>query len=164
MMNQPANADPEKFQDPLQDYEPKSYADRLEQALAEETVAAIKHEPFVSISPDTTIREAVAKLASMHVACLLVEENGELVGVFSDRDVLDKVTLEFDELQDKCVRDVMTPNPVYVYESDSAAAALCVMAVSGHRHVPVLSMDNRPAGIVSPQRVTGFLHRYFGDD
>ncbi|NIL99096.1 MAG: CBS domain-containing protein [Planctomycetales bacterium] len=152
---------PEDFQDPLENYEPKTYEDPLEQALAEETVSAIRHEPYVRIPPDTPVQAAVEKLAGLHVACLLVEQEGKLVGVFSDRDVLSRVAEEYDQLKDQPVSEVMTNNPIYVYETDSPAAALAVMAVAGYRHVPVLNLDDQLVGIVSPQRVTAFLHRYF---
>ena len=66
----------EEFQDPLENYEPKTYEDPLEQALAEETVAAIQSQPYVSVSPDTPIYQALERLASLHVACLLIEEDG----------------------------------------------------------------------------------------
>jgi len=156
--------DPDDFQDPLENYEPKTYDDPLEQALAEDTVGAIRHEPFVTISPETSVHEAVEKLAGLHVACLLVAEDNKLVGIFSDRDVLDKVTLEYDLVKDRPVREVMTDQPIYVHEGDSAAAALSVMAVSGYRHVPVLTTGGELVGIVSPQRVTGFLRQHFEDD
>jgi CBS domain-containing protein len=156
--------DPDDFQDPLENYEPKTYDDPLEQALADETVVAIRHEPFVTISPDMLVQEAVEKLAGLHVACLLVAEDNKLVGIFSDRDVLDKVTLEYDEVKDRPVRDVMTDSPIYVHEGDSAAAALSVMAVSGYRHVPVLATGGDLVGIISPQRVTAFLQQHFADD
>ncbi len=156
--------DPDDFQDPLENYEPKTYSDPLEQALAEDTVGAIRHEPFATIPPEMLIHEAVEKLAGMHVACLLVAEDNKLVGIFSDRDVLDKVTLEYDKVKDQPVRTVMTDKPVYVHEEDSAAAALSVMAVSGYRHVPVLTASGELVGIVSPQRVTGFLQEHFEDD
>ncbi len=152
---------PEEFRDPLENYDPKKYADPLEEALAEESVTAIQHEPYESIPPDTTVKAAVKKLAGLHIACLLVEQQGNLSGVFSDRDVLDKVALQYEELQDRPVSEVMTKNPVYVYETDSAAAALAVMVVSGHRHVPVLNVRDKLVGIVSPQRVSAFLHRHF---
>ena len=35
------------------------------------------------------------------------------------------------------------------------------MAVSGYRHVPILDLDDNLIGIVSPQRVTGFLQQHF---
>ena len=150
----------DEFHDPLENYEPKTYDDPLEEALAESTVEAITHQPCATIPPETKVRDALDTLSGLHVACLLVEEEGRLVGVFSDRDVLDKVALEYDTVQDWPVSEVMTRQPVYVYEIDPAAAALSVMAVSGYRHVPVLDLNDRLAGIVSPQRLTAFLQRY----
>ncbi|REK15614.1 MAG: CBS domain-containing protein [Planctomycetota bacterium] len=150
----------EEFQDPLANYDPKKYADRLEQALSEETVATVEHVPYEVIAPETTVADAVKKLAGLHIACLLVEKDGDLLGVFSDRDVLKKVALEYDQVASKPVSEVMTDDPIYVYETDSAAAALAVMVVAGYRHVPVLNVRNKLIGIVSPQRVTSFLQKY----
>lgn len=153
----------DEFQDPLENYDPKRYADPMEAALATQPVAEIQSTPYASVSPGTSIADAVRKLASLHVACLLVEQNGKLVGVFSDRDVLGKVALEYDDMKDRSVSEVMTQDPVYVYDNDSSATVLTVMAVSGFRHVPVVNLDDTIIGIASPHRVTGFLQRYFVD-
>ena len=156
--------EPDKFEDPLEDYDPKDYDDPLMQALAEEEIGTIRHEPFTAISPDMPVHEAVQKLVGLHIACLLVAEDDKLVGVFSDRDILLKVAFEYDQYKDRPVRDVMTKNPIFVYKTDSAAAALTVMALCGYRHVPVLDIDDKLVGIVSPQRVTEFLQQYFNQD
>jgi predicted transcriptional regulator len=152
----------EGFQDPLQNYEPKTYDDPLEEAIAEGHVSQIQHVPHATIDVHASTAAAIQKLASQHVACLLVEEKGKLVGVFSDRDVLTKVALEEGQLE-RPVSEVMTADPVYVYETDPIASALCVMAVSGYRHVPIVNVQERIVGIVSPQRVTAFLSKYFRD-
>ena len=151
----------EDFLDPLQNYDPKVYNDPLEKALAEETVAAIQSTPVAMVTPETRVHAALQTLANLNVSCLLVEDQGKLVGVFSDRDVLERVALEYDEVKDRPVRELMTANPVVVYESDSAAAALSIMAVSGFRHVPVTKVDGTIVGIISPQRVTEFLRKHF---
>lgn len=142
-------------------FNPGMYDDPVQQVLVEKTVEAIQHEPYSTISPDTIVAEAISKLAGLHVACLLVEEDGKLVGVFSDRDVLNKIALEYDDVKGRPVSEVMTTDPVYVYSSDPSAAALSVMAVSGYRHVPILALDDQIAGIASPQRVTAFLRQFF---
>lgn len=160
----PADNSPEEFEDPLENFDPKTYDDPLEKALAEQSVSAINSHPYARISPDATVYEALQKLGELQHACLLVEENESLVGVFSDRDVLKKVALEFDEVKDRPVRDFMTTDPVVVYETDSSAAALTVMAVLGFRHVPVLDLDDKIVGIISPQRVTEFLMANFKGD
>lgn len=156
--------DPEDFQDPLENFDPPTYSGGLEEALAEESATSIQSTPFTSVSADTPVHEAVKLLAGLHIACVLVEEDGKLVGLFTDRDVLDKVSLEMEEVKDLPLRDVMTTNPIFVYDTDTAGAVLNVMAVSGYRHVPVLKSDGSIVGIVSPQRITKFLRRHFNDD
>ncbi|QDU40005.1 inosine 5'-monophosphate dehydrogenase [Maioricimonas rarisocia] len=150
------------FQDPLEDYEPPEYSDPVEQALGEETVSSMKVTPYTSIAPDTTIGDAIQQMAGMHHACLLVADGDRLVGIFTDREIVDRVALEYDDMVSRPVRDVMTTDPVYVHGEDTLAAAMCVMAVSGFRHVPVLTEDGRIEGIVSPQRVSEYLHSRTG--
>ena len=149
--------DSREFSDPLENYEPPAFGDRLEAALAEETAAAIQSSPVSAISPETTISEAVKHLHDHEIACLLVIEAEKLVGVFSVRDVLDKVAENYDAMQDRPVNEVMTSNPAFAYESDASGAVLCLMAASGYRHVPVLDSHDKAIGIVSPQRIMNFL-------
>lgn len=147
----------EEFQDPLANYDPKDYADPVERALAEEPVTAIHHTPLAMVSPETPVGEAVNLMARKGISCLLIEQDGQLIGVFSERDVLMKVSLDLEELYDQPVSEFMTSNPIYVDETSASASALCVMAVSGYRHVPIVDLDGKLKGIVSPQRVTEFL-------
>lgn len=161
MMAEQEYHDPEEFEDPLENYEPPTYRDELERALAEETVAAIHGKPFTLIAPDIPVHEALETLVGLDIACALVIDKQRLVGIFSDRDALDKVALEYDEVKDKPVRDVMTKNPVFVRDDDSSAAALCVMAAAGYRHVPVVDVDDKPVGIVNPHRIVEFLQSHF---
>ena len=154
----------EEFQDPLENYDPPTYQDPLERALAEEEVTAIQASPYAVIAATATVDEALKKLVGDEIACLLVEDDQhKLVGVFSDRDVLDKVALEYQDVKNRPVRDVMTSQPVYVYQTDSAAAALSVMAVSGYRHVPVVDLNEKIVGIISPKRVARFLNKHLDD-
>ena len=149
------------FADPLENYDPKTYDDPVEHALTEQSAEAIQSTPFVSIPPSTPVSEAVAQLANGPLACLLVVEDEKLVGLFAERDVLDKVALRYDEVRDNPVADVMTADPVCVLNTDSPAAVLNVMAISGYRHVPVVTLDGKPLGVATPQRVTSFLRAAF---
>ena len=151
----------DEYRDPLENYDPKSYGDPLERALAEETVEAIQARPFVSFSPDTPIDEILARMVALKIACVLVDENGKLVGIFSERDVLNKIALEFEHVRHRPVREFMTPHPLCVYSTDKSAAPLSVMAVTGYRHVPVVDLNDQLVGVVGPQRVMTFLQSYF---
>jgi CBS domain-containing protein len=150
-----------EFQDPLENYDPKTYQDRLEEALAEETVAAIRSRPYAEISPDKTVYGALQALAGLKVASLLVVEDHKLVGVFTERDALERVASRYLEVKDLPVREVMTANPVVVYETDPAGAALSAIAVAGYRHVPVLDIEEKVVGVISPHRVFEFIQKHF---
>ena len=163
-MPDPVQPDPENFQDPLENYEPREYNDELERALAEEPVTAMHTQPFLAIPDSTPIHAALETLAGRDIASTLVTGSDErLVGIFSDRDVLDNVALEYDEMKDRPVSDVMTKNPIHVRDDESSAAVLCVMAAAGYRHVPVVDGGGKIVGIVSPQRVGEFLQQHLGD-
>ncbi|MCA9184113.1 MAG: CBS domain-containing protein [Pirellulaceae bacterium] len=147
----------EEFKDPLKQYVPVQYATRLERSLAEEPITAIQTQPFVEVESGVTVREAIRTLHSLKVSSLLVVDGGKLVGIFTERDVLERVAERFEELADHPVDEVMTENPLVVYETDKAAAGLSAIAVAGYRHVPVLNVEGRPVGIVSPHRVLAFV-------
>lgn len=153
---------PDEFQDPLSNYEPRPYAGPLEEALAEKTVAAIQMRPYAEVPPETTVYSALQALAGLKIASLLVVEQRRLVGVFTERDALERVASRYQEVKDLPVREVMTTNPVVLYDTDPAGAALSAIAVSGYRHVPVLDMDGRVVGVVGPRRVFAFLQEHMG--
>ena len=146
-----------EFQDPLENYDPKEYEEPLERALAEERVGEVSSGPYETISPGTPIRDAIATLAASEIACVAVAEDGKLVGMFSEWDVLNKVALEYDEIADHPVSEVMTADPFFVHRNDSVAKAMTIVALLGYRHVPVLDGDGRVVGIVGPRRIGAFL-------
>lgn len=145
-------------------FDAPSSDDRLERALVEEKVRAIRTQPCMIVSPETSIELTLKTLVGHEIACVLVAEDDRLVGVFTKRDVLDKVALRYEEMKDQPVSEVMTRNPVYVREDEPVAAALCAMSSGGHRHVPVLDSNDKIAGIVGPLRVTTFLAQCFEDE
>ena len=150
-----------KFKDPLSNFDAPGPSDPLQRALAQEPVSAIISKPVTTVDPDTSIEDAMKLMDAVEISCVLVTADDRLVGVFTERDVLYKVADRYHQIKDQAVSQVMTRDPIIVYETDSAATALCVIAVSGIRHVPVLDVDGRLVGVVSPRRVTGFLQDHF---
>ncbi|MEZ5941617.1 MAG: CBS domain-containing protein [Planctomycetaceae bacterium] len=150
------------FQDPLEDYSPPTFDDPIEKKLHEDRAAAIQSAPFTAVPANMLVADVLKQMIGEDIACVLVEEDGKLVGVFSDRDVLNKVALDFESASTRPVRDLMTPEPVFVRDTDPAAAMLTVVAVSGHRHVPILDGNDKILGIASPRRIADYLTACFG--
>jgi CBS domain-containing protein len=150
----------EEFEDPLSNYEPKQYDNAVARALDEETVTAIQVTPFAEISANVTVAEALRSLRNLNVSCLLVTEGRRLLGIFTERDVLEKLAEDYQQYSSAPLADVMTTNPLVVYQSNPAGTALAAIAAAGYRHVPVLDSDDNLVGVVSPRRVFSFIAKY----
>ena len=161
-MNLSSPSDPDEFEDPLSDFEPTEFPSELHRVLGEESVSAVQSKPYSQVSVTSTIAEAIESLHDSKVSSLLVVEDRKLVGIFTERDVLEKVADQYPQMASRPVGEVMTSNPTVVYETDPVGTAVAAIAVAGHRHVPVLKMDGSVMGIVSPKRVLSFLNPHLG--
>ena len=128
----------------------------LEQTITRHSIEALCPRDPVSIDPATTVREAISTLVARKIGCLLVEKDDELVGIFSERDVLNKIARDANTL-DRPVRDFMTPSPVAITRQDSIAYALQAMNMGGYRHLPVVNSVGSPIGIISVRDILRFL-------
>lgn len=145
------------YEDPLSNYDEPEFDDDLERALAEDEVGKMTITPMSTVDPSMSIRDAMAMMTDKDIFCLLVVEDDKLIGIFTERDVLEKVADNWDAMKDKSVREAMTPDPDVVYEMDCPAKALNLMAVGSFRHVPVVNIDKKPVGILGPRRTTAFI-------
>ncbi|MCA9258898.1 MAG: CBS domain-containing protein [Planctomycetales bacterium] len=151
------NPDVAEFEDPLCNYEPAKFDDAIAQALAERPVADIQIHPYSQVTSRTTVRRAMQALSGLRISSLLVIDHDKLTGVFTERDVLERVADRFEELCDRPISEVMTTNPVVVRDTDPLGAALAAIVAGGYRHVPVINWDDKVVGIVSPRRVVSAL-------
>ncbi|MEO8273670.1 MAG: CBS domain-containing protein [Chloroflexota bacterium] len=102
------------------------------------------------IDAGASVQDAIDRMRTDGADCLLVTENGVLVGIFTDRDAILKVAGR--PLQERSVRDVMTHDPVILRSGDPVAVAIHKMAVGGFRHVPIVK-GGVPVGVVSARDV-----------
>jgi len=91
-----------------------------------------------SVEKDETVLEVASKMADLHVGAILVLENGELRGIFSERDLLSRVVVEGRDPRSVRVEDVMTRDPMTIDESATADEAMEILHTHSCRHLPVL--------------------------
>ena len=122
---------------------------KVERSLMEDPVRLLAPRPPVTIPPEATVREAIGTLLARDIGALLVADaGGQLLGIFSERDLLVKVAglrPDWDELP---VRQFMTADPESVTADDTLAFALHKMDVGGYRHLPVVE-GGRAVGMLS---------------
>lgn len=147
----------EDFQDPLSNYDPIEYQDKLERALIEDDTREMKLTPIATVEPSTTVAEAMQQMHDHGIAAVLVATGDNLMGLFSERDVLTKIADRFDDVKNHPVAEFMTLDILCAHETDSPAFALNVMATQGFRHLPILNVDSKLVGILGPRRVMSYL-------
>jgi CBS domain-containing protein len=105
------------------------------------------HE-VASIGPDKSAHDAMQLMANKKIGALLVEEDGKMIGIVSERDYPGKAKALHKPLQDVLVKEVMSSHVVHVSPDDTIEH--CMKLVTGNhvRHLPVLK-DGKILGIIS---------------
>jgi len=115
----------------------------------EDTVSVLQPKKPITVRPATTVRQAMELMLDHDIGALLVAgDDGKLLGIFSERDLLTKVAGLHEGYAEQPVQQFMTRNPETVTASDTLAFALHKMDVGGYRHLPVLK-EGLPVGVVS---------------
>jgi CBS domain-containing protein len=136
---------------------------RVERSLMEDVVRVLNVQPPTTILPTTTVRQAIDTMLERNIGALLVvDEQGKLLGIFSERDLLKKVAAVHVLYADMPVRSFMTVKPVTVAGTDTLAFVLAKMDGGGYRHVPVLD-KGKPIGVVSVRDMLRYITRLCSD-
>lgn len=106
-----------------------------------------KGREIISVSPDTGIRDAVAKMAEKSAGTALVMDGNKLVGIFSERDFIRKIYLK-DGCGNVKVSDMMSTNLTTVTADTSLEDCMNLMTDKRIRHLPVMEGD-RVVGVIS---------------
>ena len=109
----------------------------------------------VSVRPDETAQVAIARMLEENVGSVAVCEDGRLVGIFTERDVL-RLAGAGAHLDEVKVADVMTRTPATISPDDDVFDAARVMGERKIRHLPVVQ-DGHVLGIVGIRDVLGTL-------
>lgn len=113
----------------------------------------------IVVGPDATVVSAVNAMNEHRTGCVLVQQGGKLVGIFTERDVLTKVIFR-NTSSSMTVDSVMTRNPETLERTQTIACALNKMSVGGYRHIPVIERG-QPVGVVSIRDLVDFLVELF---
>jgi len=87
---------------------------------------------------------------------VVVEKDGTLIGIFTERDYARKIILKGHSSRDTKVRDIMTGNPVYVSPDTKIEECMQLMTDKFTRHLPVLE-NGSLAGIISIGDLVKFI-------
>ena len=107
-----------------------------------------KGRQVYTVSPGTTVLEALQLMADKDVGALVVVEGDDIAGIFSERDYARKIVLLGKTSRETPVSAIMTADVICVTPEQSDDKCLAIMTDRRIRHLPVLE-DGRLAGIIS---------------
>ena len=131
----------------------------LQKRIMLETMRHLNPSPPILVKSESSALEVMRKMQEMQLgSALIVDENGYLIGIFTDRDVLQKIGFEQSDLAELPIHTLMTLNPEALEEDDTLAYALNKMSVGRYRHIPIVR-DGKPIGIITVKDVFHYLCR-----
>jgi len=101
------------------------------------------------ISSDTNLTQAAQKMKSIEVGALPIQENGELVGIITDRDITIRAVANGMAPSNTPVKEIMTPEVFYCFEDNDIKKAAEMMKEKSIHRLLVLDRESNPVGFVS---------------
>ncbi len=134
----------------------------IEDKLISDPVESLSPNPAVMVTGDTSVAEVIELLVERNIGCVLVGTADKVEGIFTERDVLLKLSGAMSSLGQEPVRNFMTARPEMVECSLPLAFGLNQMHLGDYRHLP-LTRDGKLEGIVSLRDFLGIVFRVYPD-
>jgi CBS domain-containing protein len=111
------------------------------------------------VEPQASIREVFTLLRQRGSSCVLVCRQGQLCGIFTERDAM--LLLQRQADLDAPIESVMTASPETLQAEATVAAAILRMSSGGYRRLPIVDSSNRPLGILEVSGIVHYLVQHF---
>jgi CBS domain-containing protein len=102
------------------------------------SLLAGRDQAIITCHPDQTVSDAAQLLAEKRIGALPVIDGGEVVGIFSERDLLYCIAKVGAEALGKPIREVMTSPAITISPKEKALDTLALMTRRRIRHLPVV--------------------------
>ena len=114
----------------------------------------IANQRLLTAPANTTIFAAARLMKKHGSGALMIVEDGQLVGIFTERDAVFRVLAESRDPKTTRVADIMTPKPKTIGPDKAVGHALLMMYDGGFHHVPVVERG-KPLGMISARDALG---------
>lgn len=129
-------------------------------ALFREKVGDLYTPHPVTVAADMAVRDVISLMQRHQIGAVLLEAQGRLAGIFSERDVVNRyLGLEIDP--ETPVNTLVSGTDVSVQPTDNLSRAIEVMAQHRLRHLPVCTDDKQIVGILSVRNIIDCLAEHY---
>lgn len=139
------------------DQEPRTTT-AIQDRLITDTLAALNPKAPITIDASASLAKAIHQMNAHRIGCLVVTDaKDKLVGIFTEKDVLNRVVGVVEDMETAVIANYMTPDPIALTTDLPIAQALHEMHIHGFRHIPLIDSERRPEGIISFRDVVHHL-------
>ena len=132
----------------------------IEEALRREHLKTLSLPEPISVPSGASLRDALGAMRGGGVGAVLVSRDGKVIGIFTERDVLNKLFAgPVDEGQP--IDRFMTSNPKVLTLDASLAEAVRLMTEHGYRNIPLVDGQGRMAGMVAARDIVQYIAEHF---
>lgn len=115
------------------------------------------------ISPDLSLEHCARILRDQNIGSLLVWDNGELLGLVTDRDICCRAVAEGADLMELKAKDIMSTNIEACFDDDDCLNAAHTMEEKHVRRLAVLSRNKDTVGLLSVDDLSRCSHELAGE-
>jgi CBS domain-containing protein len=132
--------------------------------IARAPISQVPTREPVRVAADAHLGDVVDRIHTEKTgAALVVDGNDNLIGVFTEHDLLRRIDLRSHSWREKPVSAFMTQRPRVIREEDTIAEAMRRMEMGRHRHLPVVRGE-KPVAVVSVRDLLAYLASKFPAD
>jgi CBS domain-containing protein len=132
----------------------------VQESLIQDSVSVLDYHQPILVEPSISVREVTESLRLSGRGCVLVMDQNQLIGIFTERDLLLRIMGE-GLSPDIPVHQVMTKQPTTVQRTETIAQVIKTMRSGGHRHLPILDETQTPVGVLSVKHIVKYLADHF---
>lgn len=108
----------------------------------------IKSQEIYHAEMSDSVLQTVQAMVEKNIGAVPVLHNGKLVGIFSERDLMQRVVAEGRDARSTCLAEVMTDDPLTINMNEDLESCMALMRRHNFRHLPVCH-EGHLIGIVS---------------
>jgi len=134
----------------------------LRENIQHDTIGDLAMREAVSVQPDITVRDAIAKMQSSGVgAVIVVDKDGKPTGMFNEKMLPDLLINKAAEAMDAPVRDHMTTYVICLKKSETIATLIATMEKHKLRYVCVIDEAGKPCALTGLRGVVEYIVDFF---
>ena len=134
-----------------------------EEVLLDRPIRSLGLREPLCLDSSRSVTEAIHMMRENRNGSVLVTNEGKLVGIFTERDVLNRIALEDVDPSKMSLSEAMRPDPETLTPKDPMVFALNLMSVGGFRHIPLVNRKGEPVGMISVRDIVNHLVDEFPD-